>query len=148
MKIKIKANLAGGVIFLLFSIIAWMLIPSQIQASKIATTLIGARFVPQITIIVIFVLSLAMLLLSLILKKDKIIDIDLSKEVKVFIFYAMLVGYVLLIPILGFLVSSLLFCIAMLLYFKVKKWTYYVISISVIVLLNFIFSNVLSVPLP
>ncbi|MCT4596435.1 MAG: tripartite tricarboxylate transporter TctB family protein [Vallitalea sp.] len=149
MKIKIRTNLLGGILFLFFSIIAWILIPSQIEIGQSTTTLINAQFVPKMTLIIIFILSIVLIVLSLVSKKhQKYIELNLSKELKVVIFYVMLICYVLLIPVLGYRVSSILFCGIMLLYFKAKKWTYYVISFSVVLLLSYVFSSVLNVPLP
>ncbi|MCT4542137.1 MAG: tripartite tricarboxylate transporter TctB family protein [Vallitalea sp.] len=149
MKIKIRTNLIGGIFFLLLSVIGWILIPSQIQVGKSSTTLIDAQFIPKLTMILICIFSIVLIVLSLINEKyEKYIELNISNELKVVVFYIMLIGYVLLIPIIGYEISSILFCGVMLLYFKAKKWTYYIVSFSVVLVLSFIFSKVLGVPLP
>lgn len=149
MKIKVRTNLVGGILFSIISVIIWLLIPSEIQVGNSTTTLIDARFIPQVMMVMIFVFSLVLIIMSLKDKKyEKYIELDLSKQLKVLIFYLMLIAYVLLIPVLSYVWSSILFCGGMLLYFKARKWTWYAISFSVVLFLAYVFSSILNVPLP
>jgi putative tricarboxylic transport membrane protein len=146
MKITIKANLTTGIMFGILAVLIWCLIPSQIMTSE--TTEITAKSVPQLITGIMFLLSMALIVQSLAFKKDKDVDIYLGKEAKMLLFFLMLIVYAILLSIIGFVFSSILFCIGFLLYMKSKNWVFYAVSFAVIVLLKIIFTVVLQVPLP
>jgi putative tricarboxylic transport membrane protein len=146
MNIKIRANLVTGIMFGIISIIIWYLIPSQIITRETAT--VNAKFVPSLVTAVMFLLSLALIVQSLVFKKDKDVEIRLGKEAKMLVVLLMLIGYAVLLSFIGYVFSSILFCVGFLLYMKSKQWTFYVISLVAIILLKLIFTMVLQVPLP
>jgi putative tricarboxylic transport membrane protein len=146
MKITIKANLATGIMFGIFAVIIRCLIPSQIMSNE--TTAITASSVPELVTIIMFLLSMILIVQSLAFKKDKDVEIYLGKEAKMLLCFLMLIVYAILLSIIGFVFSSMLFCIGFLLYMKSKNWVFYAVSFVVIVLLKMIFTFVLQVPLP
>jgi putative tricarboxylic transport membrane protein len=146
MNIKIRANLVTGIMFGIISIIIWCLIPSQIITRETAT--VNAKFVPSLVTAVMFFLSLALIVQSLVFKKDKDVEIHLGKEAKMLVVFLLLIGYAVLLSLIGYVFSSILFCVGFLLYMKSKQWTFYVISLVAIILLKLVFTMVLQVPLP
>jgi hypothetical protein len=126
----------------------WILIPLQIKTRESADVMVDARFVPKIAVALIFIFSVILILTSLILKKDKVVCINLIKEGKMLLFYLLMVGYVAAMPLIGFLFSSLLFGNAALLYLRSNKWQHYVIVSAVIALVHLVFVTILQVPLP
>lgn len=147
MKIRFRINLVSGIVFGLFSLVVWILIPFQIL-SKGSSTIVNAQFVPQLVTILIFVFSIILLIQSLVFKKDRYVEINFKKEIKLLVFILMLVMYLILMPILGFLISSLVFCTGSLVYLKSRSWRHYVSTYIVVVALHIIFTMVLNVPLP
>lgn len=148
MKLKFKTNLVSGILFAIFSVIVWVLIPFQIQTRESASVVVNAQFVPKLVAVLIFIFSIILLIQSLIFKKDKYVEINLGMELKVALFVLILAAYTLLMPVMGFLFSSILFCCGSLFYLKSKNWKYYLASFIVTVILFLVFTMVLKVPLP
>jgi putative tricarboxylic transport membrane protein len=78
----------------------------------------------------------------------EVMEIELLTEIKAVIILLLLVLYALLMPLVGFIVSSLLFSIAMLYYFRIKKGSYYLIVVISALVISFIFRYLLGVRLP
>lgn len=57
---KLKANLLGGSIFLILSIILWLLIPNQIPVS--GNAIITSQTFPRLIVILMFLGSMVLLL--------------------------------------------------------------------------------------
>jgi hypothetical protein len=132
------------------SIALWIIIPSQIDLSRVISSKysINAQFLPKMVAVVIFILGVSLIIQSLILKIEKIYTFETSKEVKPLLFYVILILYVLLISYIGFLVPSLIMSCSVLLFLGSKRVSHYIIVISIVVAINFIFKLALNVPLP
>ena len=85
-----------------------------------------------------------------IIKKERIpmTELDLLTEVRALILLLFFVLYALLMPVAGFMISSAIYSILMLFYFRVKDVKYYIIVISSAVIISLLFKNVLNVRLP
>ena len=81
-------------------------------------------------------------------KKCDMKELHLLVEVRTLIILALLVGYLLLLKPIGFILSSVLFGIALICYFRVRKWYYYLIVATAAVLIGVLFQMVLHVRLP
>ncbi|WP_100010042.1 tripartite tricarboxylate transporter TctB family protein [Lentibacillus sediminis] len=149
MEIRIPTNLVGGIIMMLLSIIIWFLIPEQIATDPaFQGGIVDSRFVPRILVGIMFILSMFLITLSLIFKKENIVVYDLKNEFRAFGYLGILVLYVLLVNYAGFLIACLLMGIGTLAYMKSKSLKYYMIIIVAFLIIYFVFTNLLAVPLP
>lgn len=148
MTIKLRTNLISGLLGLIISAAIWFIIPAQIKVMQASTYSVDARFMPRLVSVIIALMSLVLLIQSLVLKKEKIVSIQVKEEMKVGLFYLMLVAYVILIPIIGFLISTLLICGGTLLFLRCKKKRYYLTTGIIVVGVYLAFIFLLNVPLP
>ena len=122
-----------GVLFLIVSVALHILIPSQIRTYE--TSAVTAATVPTLLIRGMILCSV-ILLVQGILSKEKteytISGAIFTKEnllrLKPVIYIAMLIAYALLLPHIGFIISSLLLANGILLYFGTRKWWFYAIA--------------------
>lgn len=134
MKVKLNSNMITGVLFLIVSVALHILIPSQIRG---------------------MILCSVILLVQGILSKEKteytISGAIFTKEnllrLKPIIYIAMLIAYALLLPHIGFIISSLLLSNGILLYFGTRKWWFYAIASANVIVAYFAF-QAMSVTLP
>ena len=113
MKVKLNSNMITGVLFLIVSVALHILIPSQIRTLE--TSAVTAATVPTLLIRGMILCSV-ILLVQGILSKEKteytISGAIFTKEnllrLKPVIYIAMLIAYALLLPHIGFIISSLL----------------------------------------
>lgn len=154
MKIKTNTNLTSGVLFLIVSIVLYLLIPSQIQT--IETTQITARTVPALLFRIMIICSIVLIVQGA-LRKDKttyVISPALLKdpafraEAKTLIYIAMLLAYALIMPHIGFMPASLLLSNGIIYYFGSRKWYFYAIASANVLFAFFVFRNLLQVSLP
>ena len=123
MKVKLNSNMITGVLFLIVSVALHILIPSQIRTYE--TSAVTAATVPTLLIRGMILCSV-ILLVQGILSKEKteytISGAIFTKEnllrLKPVIYIAMLIAYALLLPHIGFIISSLLLANGILLYFE------------------------------
>ena len=164
MKVKLNSNMITGVLFLIVSVALHILIPSQIRTFE--TSAVTAATVPTLLIRGMILCSV-ILLVQGILSKEKteytISGAIFTKEnllrLKPVIYIAMLIAYALLLPHIGFIISSLLlphigFIISslllangILLYFGTRKWWFYAIASANVIVAYFAF-QAMSVTLP
>ncbi len=154
MKLKYNSEIISGSVFLVAAAVLWLLIPSQIKTME--TSVINAQTVPKIAIGGMGLFSLGMLLQGIftIPKKEVVITRDglrsdrFRKEVKSVVYAGMLLAYLAAITWLGFLISTLLLTISILLFYGARRWYYYAIPLTMVVVVYFIFKMLLRVSLP
>ncbi len=78
----------------------------------------------------------------------EVVMLDVLTEIRAIIILVLLLLYALLIPFFGFIVTSMLFALAMLGFFRVKRWWYYLIVALSALLIGLLFQVVLNVRLP
>ena len=151
MKVKLNSNMITGVLFLIVSVALHILIPSQIRTYE--TSAVTAATVPTLLIRGMILCSV-ILLVQGILSKEKteytISGAIFTKEnllLKPVIYIAMLIAYALLLPHIGFIISSLLLANGILLYFGTRKWWFYAIASANVIVAYFAF-QAMSVTLP
>ncbi len=74
-------------------------------------------------------------------------EFDIKVEAKALFLFALLIVYVILIQVIGYLVSSLLMVTSFLIFFKTRKWYYYAITLGLSVAIFYIFRMVLNIQL-
>lgn len=152
MKVKLNSNMITGVLFLIVSVALHILIPSQIRTYE--TSAVTAATVPTLLIRGMILCSV-ILLVQGILSREKteytisgaIFTRENLLRLKPVIYIAMLIAYALLLPHIGFIISSLLLSNGILLYFGARKWWFYAIASANVIVAYFAF-QAMSVTLP
>ncbi|GKX29689.1 hypothetical protein SH1V18_21690 [Vallitalea longa] len=150
MKIKIKQELVGAILFFTVAAVIWFLIPSQIAVK--GNEQISSQTFPRLIIGLMGLCSGFIIIKEIvkIIKKQPVkeIEINLREERKSLAVILMLLGYWLLLHVLPFMLVSLIFGGVMLVFFKCKNWKYYVTVSVIIIAVTLVFQNALNVELP
>ena len=149
MKVKLNSNMITGVLFLIVSVALHILIPSQIRTYE--TSAVTAATVPTLLIRGMILCSVILLVQSKEKTEYTISGAIFTREnllrLKPVIYIAMLIAYALLLPHIGFIISSLLLSNGILLYFGTRKWWFYAIASANVIVAYFAF-QAMSVTLP
>jgi uncharacterized membrane protein len=146
---KVRRNFCSGIFAMVFSVALWITIPFQISGKKLAyTAAVGSDYLPKIVAVCCFVTGVLMLINSLVLKKEKFIEINFKRELKVLGTVAVMLLFTVLSPLIGFLVSSILAMVLTLLFLKCRIWHYYLIMSLLATFVYFSFKYLLNVRLP
>lgn len=149
-KVKLYTDIIGPLVFMIFAAAVLLLMPSQIIL--LDESQINPRTFPVLLMGLILICSAVQLIkeiVRIVKKNDPAVkEINLLVEVKALIILVILIGYAVLMQVIGFTISSVLAGVAMLLFFRIKKPLYYAIIIFAAVLIGVFFRSVLNVPLP
>ena len=149
-KVKLYTDIIGPLVFMIFAATVLLLMPSQIIL--LDESQINPRTFPVLLMGLILICSAVQLIkeiVRIVKKNDPAVkEINLLVEVKALIILVILIGYAVLMQVIGFTISSVLAGVAMLLFFRIKKPLYYAIIIFAAVLIGVFFRSVLNVPLP
>lgn len=154
MKLKYNSEIISGAVFLVAAIVLWLLIPSQINTME--TSQVTAQTMPKIVIGGLGIFSFCLLMQGIftIPKKEVYISRaamaseEFRKEMKSVIYAAIFLAYLAAFSWLGFLASSVLLTVAILLFYGARRWYYYAIPLAMIVVVYFVFKILLKVSLP
>lgn len=151
MKITLRQDLLGALLFLVVSAVLWVLMPSQIIVSD-PDEVITAQTFPRLIIGLMGACSAILLIkeiIKLIRKQPaKMVEIRLAEEAHSLFLVLTLVFYWGLLHWFPFMVASTLFAFVLLAFFHCKNWKYYAIVAAFSVLLSFFFQNLLHISLP
>lgn len=146
MKVKYRTNLWAGIVSAIFGLAVLWLIPAQIGTEYSSGNGLTSRTVPGGAAILFIVCGAALVFQSLILKKDTVRELDLTKEGKALLYMAVFGIYVILFDY-SFIVASIFLGAATLFFTKSKKKLYYIIILITVFVLYLLFTQVLHVRL-
>ena len=154
MKLKYNSEIISGSVFLIAAVVLWLLIPSQINTME--TSAINAQTIPKIAIGGLGLFSLGLLLQGIfsVPKKDVVItraglmSDRFLKEFRSVVYAIILLIYLVAITWMGFLISTVLLTIAILLFYGARRWYYYAIPLVMVGVVYFIFKMLLKISLP
>lgn len=154
MKIKYNAEIISGSVFAILGFILWLQIPNQVQTMEKSS--INAQMLPRIAIGGLMLFSVCLLLEGLLLKEKKELVVaagifrsdGFRKEMRSVLFALFLVGYCFIIQLLGFILSTVILVLAVLLFYGARKWYYYAIPLAMVGVVYYIFRTLLHVSLP
>lgn len=154
MKIKFNSEIIAGSLFFVISAVLFLLIPREIITLE--TTATNAQTVPRITLGGLCIFSFLLLLQGIFLLPKKEIVFgkelyasrDFKDSVRSLLYIGIIILYVFLFKMLGFIASNVYLIFAILLYYGAKKKSYYVIALLVSALVYLVFSLVLNISLP
>ena len=149
-KIRLYVDIITPIIFIIFAVAVLLAMPSQI--ALLSSSSINERSFPTLLMFLIIICGVVLLgkeIFNIVAKKNvNIVETTALVEVKALIILGILVLYWLLMGLIGFIISSILLGLAMLMFFRVKKPSYYIIVSVVAVLIGVFFRYVLNVRLP
>jgi len=159
--VKLNSNRSVGLFFLLLGLFIFLAVPYQIG---IGNTQYGPRLFPQIVSLIMIFCSLVLLLLDFKSRKnwenikkgddqssnggDRPTLFKSGEFPKAIIVFAIMTAYIYSIEIIGFFLSSILFGVIMLIFYRTQKWYHYGIVLGLTVLIYLIFTYLLLVQLP
>lgn len=149
-KVKLYVDILTPIIFIIFAVAVLLAMPKQI--ALLSSGSINERTFPTMLMLLIIICGVVLLVKEIYniisKKKANIVETTVLVEVKALIILGILVLYWLLMGLIGFIISSILLGLAMLMFFRVKKPGYYIIVSVVAVLIGVFFRYVLNVRLP
>jgi hypothetical protein len=148
MKFKIKTNLWSGIIMGAISLILLILMPNQVRIPAYDSGAPSPRIIPGICLIIMLIFSIVLIIESVVLKKEKIVEFDWEKEKPAILMIALLCIYVALILYVGFIVASAITFVIILAYCGERKPFIYIFTILAAILIYFLFKEVFTVSLP
>lgn len=149
-KVRLYVDIITPIIFIIFAVAVLLAMPKQI--ALLSSGSINERSFPTLLMFLIIICGVVLLIKEIYniisKKKANIVETTVLVEVKALIILGILVLYWLLMGLVGFIISSILLGLAMLMFFRVKKPSYYIIVSVVAVLIGVFFRYVLNVRLP
>lgn len=144
----------AGAIFMIVAAVLWLLVPSQIQTLE--TSSINAQTIPRIAIGGMFLFSTGLFIQGIFSDEKKEVTINkeifhserFRKEMRSVIYALFLIGYCLIVGLLGFIVSTIILVVAILLFYGARKWYFYAIPIAMVGVVYYVFGVVLHISLP
>lgn len=154
MKLKYNNEILSGAIFSVVGILLWLLLPGQIQTLE--KTAVTAQTFPKIAIGGLILFSLGLLVVGLFFRPKKEVHLtkacfqteSFRKELRSLLFAFFLIAYCLLIPHLGYVMTTLLLVLAVMLFYRARKWYAYVIPLGMVGVVYFVFKLLLKISLP
>lgn len=154
MKIKYNSEMISGTIFAIVGAVLWFLIPLQIRTME--KTAINAQTLPRIAIGGIFLFAVGLLLegifarekKKLVITKESFHSDGFKKEMRSVLFALFLVAYCFLVGLLGFVVSTIILVLAVMIFYGARKWYYYAIPLAMVGIVYYVFRVLLHVSLP
>lgn len=146
-KVRYRSNLTAGIVSIIFGIIVFCVIPSQISLGFDNTYGITPRTIPYVLVGICIVFGGLLIIQSLVLKKDTVKEMELSQELKALAYMAVFVVYSLLFNV-SFVLATILLGAVTLMFLKCKKPLYYAIVAVTVVFLYFVLTQFLHIQLP
>ncbi len=148
MNFKIKTHLWSGIIMGALSV--WLILStqSQVRVPAFDSGAPSPRIIPYIVLTLMLVSSVALIVQSLVFKKDKVVEFNWKKEKPIILLIIGLCIYVFLIGLLGFVLSSLIVFPMILFYCGERKPPIYIFTIAMVVGIYVLFQSVFHVSLP
>lgn len=148
MNFKIRTHLWSGIIMGALSI--WLLLSteSQVRVPAFDSGAPSPRIIPYIVLTIMLVSSIALIVQSLVFKKDKVVDFNWNEEKPIILLIIGLCVYVALISLIGFVLSSLIVFPLILFYCGERKPPIYIFTIVMVVGIFLLFRSVFHVSLP
>ncbi len=148
MKFKIKTNLWTGIIMGLASAFMLFTLPTQVRVPVFDSGAPSPRIIPGVCLVGILICSVALLIQSLVFKKEKIYEFDWNQEKPILILTAMLCAFVALIIYAGFIPAVVIIFPILLFYCGERKPFIYIFTLAAGIGVYYLFKYVFNVSLP
>ncbi|PIE04624.1 MAG: hypothetical protein CSA76_03110 [Spirochaetales bacterium] len=146
MTVRFKTNLVSGILSVCFSIFLLLIIPRQISLAN-NNAYINARIVPQIIALLIGAGGIVLIIQSL-SGRDSWRQINLRLEARSLLYMAVILLYAFLLPVTGYIITTLVLGVVTLYLSGVRKVKYYLINVILILFLFSVFTFAFNIQLP
>ena len=106
------------------------------------------RDIPTVCLVIMLIASIALIIQSLVLKKEKIVEFDWSKEKPAILLIIGMCIYVALMLCIGYVLASIIVFVAVQFYCGERKPGIYIYTIVAAVLIFLMFKNIFNISLP
>lgn len=148
MKRNIKTNLVSGIVMGVFSLAMLIALPFQVRLPAYDSGAPSPRIIPFVTLLGILICSIALVIQSVVFKKEKVYEFDSKKEIPSLILIALLCLYVFLMQFTGFVIASLVIFSAILFFEGERKPSIYIFTAVAAVGIFLLFKFVFNISLP
>lgn len=148
MKIKIKTNLVSGIVMGVISLILLIIMPTQVRVPAYDSGAPSPRIIPGICLVLMLIFSVVLIIQSLVLKKEKIVEFDWAVEKPAVVLILIMCIYTALIIYIGYIPASIITFLAVQFYCGERKLPIYIYTVAAAILIYFLFKNVFYISLP
>ena len=147
-KFKIKTNLVSGIIMGVIALILIIMMPSQVRVPAYDSGAPSPRIIPGICLAIMLVSSIALIIQSLILKQEKVVEFDWEKEKPAILLIVGMCVYIGLMLCIGYVLASLIVFVGVLIYVGERKPGPYIVAIVAAFAIFLMFKDVFKISLP
>lgn len=147
-KFKIKTNLVSGIVMGLIALIMLLVMPGQVRVPAYDSGAPSPRIIPTVCLVIMLIAAIALIIQSLVLKKEKIVEFDWSKEKPAILLIIGMCIYVVLMLCIGYVLASIIVFVAVQFYCGERKPGIYIYTIVAAVLIFLMFKNIFNISLP
>lgn len=148
-----KTNRLLAIVFFFVGVALYLLTPSQVSQISTAPATLGADFFPKFISFLLICSSIGLFLQSQMAirqnyETEEKPDVDWRRETKVVLVMAMMIAYILLMTPLGFILSTVLFGVALLFLLGSRSPWHYLVYVVCVGVIYLVFKHLLYVHLP
>ena len=147
-KFKIKTNLVSGILMGAIALLLLVLMPGQVRVPAFDSGAPSPRIIPGICLGIMLVSSIALLIQSLILKQEKVVEFDWEKEKPAILLIVGMCVYIVLMLCIGYVLASLIVFPLVLFYVGERKPGPYIVVLVSAFAIFLLFKNVFNISLP
>ena len=147
-KFKIKTNLVSGILMGAIALLLLVLMPGQVRVPAFDSGAPRPRIIPGICLGIMLVSSIALLIQSLILKQEKVVEFDWEKEKPAILLIVGMCVYIVLMLCIGYVLASLIVFPLVLFYVGERKPGPYIVVVVSAFAIFLLFKNVFNISLP
>ena len=147
-KFKIKTNLVSGILMGAIALLLLVLMPGQVRVPAFDSGAPSPRIIPGICLGIMLVSSIALLIQSLVLKQEKVVEFDWEKEKPAILLIVGMCVYIVLMLCIGYVLASLIVFPLVLFYVGERKPGPYIVVVVSAFAIFLLFKNVFNISLP
>ena len=147
-KFKIKTNLVSGILMGAIALLLLVLMPGQVRVPAFDSGAPSPRIIPGICLGIMLVSSFALLIQSLVLKQEKVVEFDWEKEKPAILLIVGMCVYIVLMLCIGYVLASLIVFPLVLFYVGERKPGPYIVVLVSAFAIFLLFKNVFNISLP
>lgn len=147
-KFKIKTNLVSGILMGAIALLLLVLMPGQVRVPAFDSGAPSPRIIPGICLGIMLVSSVALLIQSLVLKQEKVVEFDWEKEKPAILLIVEMCVYIVLMLCIGYVLASLIVFPLVLFYVGERKPGPYIVVLVSAFAIFLLFKNVFNISLP
>ena len=147
-KFKIKTNLVSGILMGAIALLLLVLMTGQVRVPAFDSGAPSPRIIPGICLGIMLVSSIALLIQSLVLKQEKVVEFDWEKEKPAILLIVGMCVYIVLMLCIGYVLASLIVFPLVLFYVGERKPGPYIVVVVSAFAIFLLFKNVFNISLP